>query len=815
MKLKRNFPVLLSVTVLTLILGFYNFRVEERGVNEQVLTDNDNPLLLEILSVKRETRFSIPITFTLVVREGWEVRQINFLAEARRALGGTWMSLVDVPGLRIEPDPNNPSVDIISEFPCLTRGKLPLDQWLQQTGGQLSPQEFHALEKDEFCGQFLSTMGKDKETTLSLMFYFPPQGQSEMLTAWNVANFLRRGQPFPFWRFWRVDIDSYWEDVTVVGWVMARFLIHLGILFSALAIFFISSVFLFRLFRANFSSWQEALLATAHIWIGFIWQRGAMGWLGIPESPFTLFAYASVFIAGPSFLLRVREEGRGAYAMVWIVGLTAILGFANLLPFHLFGVSFGFRLTHIVELAESAILGIVCMQLVALYVFPRFIDERQPTAHQAQENRFDRVYNMFLAWNLRWMETRAFGFARGRRPYYVLGVVGSIFGLSLWLLSTGRISTDTDSRQFILGSKMAEMLYLFNTPGGPGQENGHYYVTCQHEFSVCMKDVSLWIDTVAQRVPFIVADYSIIPALERLNREMWGAQFVTFLQFGTIWEAFQIRMSKHQPQLWYPDYPNPPHGIHVTFGIATNTHDELKNVFTQIRAISANFPSLQIRIFNEDVLLVEADSYITHGMVSNLFSSSLTVAVIVCGFLLLRRRQEQDSFLHPLLGSVAAITPFLFSLSLFLLLGIKAAGNTLDMAAAPIAALLLNAGLDFSFYFLRTLTKTLKKNIPQEQALRETFALEGPLILKDGMLNAAGFLLLSFALFKPVRDLGMGLVLITILAQIGTLVVMVPVLRLAIKAVPVGGTSHATARWSRWQTARGSIGHESTPKDSL
>jgi predicted RND superfamily exporter protein len=791
MKLNSNFSTFLLVATVTLFFGFYNFKVEERGVNEEVLTDKENPLLKEILGVKQETRFTIPVTFTLAVQEGWEVRQIQFLKEARAALGGTWMSLVDVPGLRIEPDPNNPEADVVSEFPCLTRGKFPLDKWLQQTGGRLSPQEFHALEKDEFCGQFLSTMGQEKETTLSLMFYFPPSGQAELVTAWNVANFLRKGHPFPFWRFWRVDIDSHWEGVTVVGWVMARFLIHLGILFSALAIFLVSSAFIFRLFQANFSSRREALVATAHIWIGFIWQRGAMGWFGIPESPFTLFAYAGLFIAGPSFLLRVHEEGRAANALVGIVGMTAILGFANLLPFHLFGIPFGFRLTHIVELAESAILGIVCMQIVAVVIFPRLVQGVRREKIQTTPSRFDRLYERFLAWNLRWMEKRAFGLTRGNNPYYVLLGVAGIFGWSLWLLATERISTDTDSRQFILGSKMAEMLYLFNTPGGPGQENGHYYVKCQQEFSGCLPEVSRWIDAVVKDVPHIVADYSIMPALERLNREMWGERFVTPLQFGMIWEAFQIRMSIHQPQLWSPDYPNPPQGIHVTFGIATNTHEELKKVFAHIRAISADFPSLDVRIFNEDVLLVEADSYITHGMVSNLFSSCLTVGVIVYGFLVIKRRHGHYGFLHPVLGSIAAITPFLFSLSVFLLVGIKAAGNTLDMAAAPIAALLLNAGLDFSFYFLRTLGKTLQSTVSREQALRETFRAEGPLILKDGLLNAAGFLLLNFALFKPVRDLGMGLVFITVLAQIGTLIVMVPVLMLAIRGVPVSGIENS------------------------
>lgn len=86
-------PVVIIVTaVLTLLFGFYNTKVEERGVNEEVLTDQTNRSLKEIRWVRGETRFTIPVTFVLEIREGWEKRQLEFLTAAKHELNGTWMS---------------------------------------------------------------------------------------------------------------------------------------------------------------------------------------------------------------------------------------------------------------------------------------------------------------------------------------------------------------------------------------------------------------------------------------------------------------------------------------------------------------------------------------------------------------------------------------------------------------------------------------------------------------------------------------------------------------------------------------------------
>ncbi len=308
---------------------------------------------------------------------------------------------------------------------------------------------------------------------------------------------------------------------------------------------------------------------------------------------------------------------------------------------------------------------------------------------------------------------------------------------------------------------MARILETFNNEGGLGQEVGHYFVKCKKEFHEYIPEIRTWIEKVREEVPEVAADFSIIPGLEDLAVQMLGSENPGKNLFGAVWVSFEKDMEVFRSQLWYPNRPGMPEGLPVIFGIKTDTEEELKTVYKKIREINKQFPQLSISVFNHDAVYVEAASYITGGMASNMLTSNLSVFFVIVSALIVWRWKR------PLLTGAITLSPFLFSLSVYVCI-LWGAGIGLDVASACIAALLFNAGIDFSFYFARTLAK-------ERGALASVWDLESPIIFKDGLMNMMGNLPMALGALwalKPIGDLGVGVILVVLLAMAGTLVIM-------------------------------------------
>ena len=135
--------------------------------------------------------------------------------------------------------------------------------------------------------------------------------------------------------------------------------------------------------------------------------------------------------------------------------------------------------------------------------------------------------------------------------------------------------------------------------------------------------------------------------------------------------------------------------------------------------------------------------------------------------------------LSPWLGSLAAVIPFLFAPSVFLLL-VWLGKNPLDAVTATISAFAIAAAGDFVIYFLHALVENLEK-FPHHKrivVLEITYDEISEELVKDMILNVGAFILLPFFVyFAPVQTLGIALAIITLLCLVGTLVGMVAVLR--------------------------------------
>src|SRR5215470_14701669 len=160
---------------------------------------------------------------------------------------------------------------------------------------------------------------------------------------------------------------------------MGRGLIDQGLNVDICFLILLGVVFTLPIFWVTLGSLRAAVLCVSVMVLGgFVWTRGAMGLLGVPERVFSLLAYASVIVQGTSFALHkfsaLKESGEKDRKAGWrkacevdgLILTTALIsafGFVTL---------WSFGLKPIRELGVSATLGVVWLFLLAVVFLPAF-----------------------------------------------------------------------------------------------------------------------------------------------------------------------------------------------------------------------------------------------------------------------------------------------------------------------------------------------------------------------------------------------------------------------------------------------------------
>src|SRR5262249_16342782 len=120
------------------------------------------------------------------------------------------------------------------------------------------------------------------------------------------------------------------------------------------------------------------LCVSVMVFGGFVWTRGAMGLLGVPERVFSLLAYASVIVQGTSFALHkfsaLEESGEEDRQEGWMKAceIDGLLCTTALFSAFGFATLWSFGLKPVRELGISATLGVVWLFLLAVVFLPAF-----------------------------------------------------------------------------------------------------------------------------------------------------------------------------------------------------------------------------------------------------------------------------------------------------------------------------------------------------------------------------------------------------------------------------------------------------------
>lgn len=770
----KRFIVVSILLLFTLFFGYWACFIKDRSPTEDLLLDKKNPVVQESERVKeKKAKGFDPSDPSLAIVDtrttGWVYTLCNFEAYASTVsvtLGFCRSPFVSIVpawdselGIEVEDiNTTKPFLQEAQEVMGPPKIRLPED-WRKKLSKSMVMKSFTAQN-----GDFL----------ISTVFIRREGGELEQ--GKEAVKLFQRGAEIPWWRLWDVDVHSAWQGIIGTGWLLGRLVIHRMLIASTIWLLVIGTgTIVLALFRMFLRSWRLAMISVLHIWMALVWEMGAMAIFDVHRSVFTLLGQAIVCLMGTSQILKIFEKRTAARVIMHAAAL-ALFGALLLTQF---------QVTHIWELAASMSLGILIMTLLATQSFPMFL--RNTDVPRYTGSRSDIAVRKFTLG----LKHTAFWFGSDTlRTAVLMASIVVLFIFTAWLIPSGSISTATNSHDYIRHTSISDGLNILDSEGGPGQVLLDTEVECDQGRTIndvgCALDLILWLRAVeeefAPKYPKLRTGISLLKVVEEAavgNRAQQDGGLLHRLpetdgEVRLIWPSIKDGVRHYQSELycWHDNSC-----FRVMFGVSIQTDMESYEVLEALREFNKQFPGIVMNSFGKNVLFTELWKYVTTAKVVNIFSSDGMV-VITMFFTIILWQWKKSWRLSPILGSLAAVIPFLFAPSLFLLL-VWLGQNPLDAVTATISVFAIAAAGDFVVYFLDALKENLEKHpdLDRIAVLEITFNEIAEELVKDMILNVGAFSLLPFFVyFVPVQTLGVALSLITFLCLVGTLVAMPAIL---------------------------------------
>jgi hypothetical protein len=648
-----------------------------------------------------------------------------------------------------------------------------------------------------------------------LTYVFLPDRDGEELNHTNrLLDVIAKGKKPAAWNIWAIDIQSAWPGTESADWPMGRLLMHWGLTVSSFWLLLVGTFgILLPIFIADFRSLRDSLAAILLIIIGFIWQRGLIGFLdaeGIyqsQESVFDILAYSfALFVHGPSSLSRIHTK-RENWKIIWIIAFLAAFGFGTLLTF---------QVPHVVEFAIHTIFGIFIMTGFATVIFPKLISRKRgyreemqmsaieiagPSWRERMEHAMNRRYESAIERILAIFARVSITLSHGRKPIMVACGIGGAFAATTALLFGGAISTETDPILYIENTKMGEILRELEKPGGPGSLPVRAYLECPRSEDgvllpildpACSKKMLGWLHAFKRdfmprypegvrlvTTPLDGVEEVVSSFLGEGNSNSAPEDHESFSQiYQAVFTAvFENGFQEFRGELFST------YGIEVGIGFASRTDKGLKIMLDDLRAFNDGFPGIRVTLHGTSVTFSEMGEYLTKGKAENMITSNITVFLFVALLIWWWQKNGQKT-LFVWRASACAIAPFAVVSSVILfsvILMIIFMGRSLDAVSVSIGALTIGVVSDQIIYFLKALKENLEILVPEE-AMKKTFHEEGRWIMGDLLKNSLVFSTLLFSAFQPVRELGLVMVaVIALVCSVAIFILMSPLLTFAMR----------------------------------
>ena len=772
--------------VLSIVFVWGNLQVTKGGILDNgVILREDDPFRLMDQYVRGkvhegfEGREFIPFVINADIRSAAEAEKILHVTQAAQsAFGETVLSLATAPAYQ-------DTGEALLDEPYVTTATLAssnfqAEEWKGRVAAD--PSVFGLL------------VGKDFSWA-SVVRYLPP-GYDEIQEFRRTVEFIE-GREIPWWEWlWKKDITPRDSWLGVSGWTMGRGLIDQGLNVDILTLVFLGVALTLPICWAVFGTVHAALLSVGVMVIGgFVWTRGAMGLVGVPERVFSLLVYASVIVQGTSFALHkfaAREEHREQERSVsWLRSrsVDSLIATTAMISGFGFVTLWSFGLTPIREVGVAAAFGVFCLFMLAVFVLPAFdvllAPRETPTADAANTGRWGRtlhgvssgwigIFSTTIDRAVAGCQSAAIWLTVGRRSW---GMVAGTCGLFLCvglLFSHGEVPSYTRALDFIRGTLVEREARFLNQPGNVGFEFLDLLVEPQQGEGIADPRFLMRARAFQEQLNAIPGGRetsSILGTLEKISWESFRKPFPeTADEVAAAFVLIESRLAPAvQRQLYFPG------GVRISISYGSDDSTELGRFRDAILIVARqSFPDLKVNTFNKVPLYPQVDKYVREGKVQNVFASQIGIALL-CGLIVWKQnRRLRDVRLAPIWGGLVMSLPLLFA-TIVLGLVMWWLHIPLDMATAPIGALTINAATDFSLYLALTYQRALNDLSPLE-ALRTTLGFEGKVILADCLLNTCCFLPLMSSHFLPVRQLGWMMGIMLAACAVGALLFMAALL---------------------------------------
>ena len=763
--------ILLVFIGLTCLALWGNFHLRKGSVMEDgVIVRSDDPLrqMHQYVLAKQSDGFDAGEAISFIVRGGLHTRDdlarvAQWTERVEQTFGEGILSLAKVSAYRDNGETLQDEPYITPE--TLTSPAFDMTQWHAQVA-----------QDENIYGPLV---GRDFSWT-GVIRYLPP-GADEIAEFRRTVAFLEERE-IPGWEWlFKRDITPTDKGIGVGSWVIGRGLIDQGLNVDMLLLTSLGVLLALPIFWAVFGSFTSTVLAAGILLLaGFVWTRGAMGLMPeMRERVYSLLVYASIIVQGTSFALHKLSafhhsaatdpqqawyEARRVDGMIASTALIAIVGFATL---------WTFDLQPIRELGLGAAVGTMGLLLLAVVMLPviglllgiRPLGGRpllQNSIASAVQRRLDAVVTAVTR-IVMWLAT-------GRKPWFLMAVVGGLFLAVAVLFHNGDILSYTRPLKFLRGTFINESATFLNQPGQAGfsglgmlvepAHGGHgkdpYFLRRAWELQARLR-----------QLPRVREVSSVLSTLHNIAQESWHKPFPeTPEEVDAAFVLIESRLAPAaQRHLYYAG------GVRISLSFGDEPSTAVGELIQTILTLAqGDFPELKVNTFGRATLYPAVDTYIREGKVSNVFTSQLLISGICALLLYWRNRRLTTQHLCPLRGGIVMALPLFFSTTVMGML-MWVLKIPLDMATASIGALAINAATDFSLYFAMTYQRALASLSPLE-ALQSAMHEEGRVIVADCLLNIMCFMPLVTSHFLPVQGVGWMMAVMLVTCAIGTLFFM-------------------------------------------
>jgi predicted RND superfamily exporter protein len=539
--------------------------------------------------------------------------------------------------------------------------------------------------------------------------------------------------------------------------------------------------------------------------LGYLWTRGSVGLVQLlgfdfKERLFTLLAYTNCIVQGVSCVLHKFEaynevlgspecpadprerwnRARGNDHLIAATAVIAIFGFSTLYSFQVRSIR---EVWVFSALGVVWLLGLVTVLVPALHIVtsghrsPRG-NPRPSATGVAVRKGLDAIAEACTSLVTRAREGSAAKVA-------AMGTLGLVVLAVVMIWPTNLLLVKQETSKLLKGTALESTVNFLDAPGRMGRGAAEFLVEPSGGGDIYSP---AFLDSVARyqarlhREPGFREVVSAIGMVQRVSEESLHKPLPETRREARA--VFNLIESELKPvvarQLYYPA------GMRMTVHFVNEDTVVSRDTFEIALKIAAkDFPGLHASPFGRESQYPQLDDYVRLGKPINVLSSQWVV-IAFCWFILSlnnRRvwaRRRNGPKLSASLGGFLMSVPFLFASAVIVIVMVLFE-IPLDMGTASIAALAINASVDFSIYYTDAYQRGLAKCGTHLAAVRYAMHDKGRIVLEDALLNSICFLPLMLSRFEPIRDVGWIMAVMLAACAFGTVVIMPALFRLGLQ----------------------------------